>query len=165
MRLQRPQIVKWCTPPPGRLKLNVDAAHGSRTASGGAVLRDTEGNLKEAIVFYLPLSSPFQAELQAASMALLYFLQRHRHLDMELDSKGVVEYLQSESVSPLLHSLLSHGNVQISYIPRQANEVAHLLAQFGQLHQNFHQFCTLSMLPPMVKGALLTDVSTPYIRI
>lgn len=165
MRLRRPQIVRWRTPPPGRLKLNVDAAHGSITASGGAILRDIEGNLKEAIVFYLPLSSPFQAELQAASMALLYFLQRYRQLDMELDSKGVVEYLHSESVSPLLHSLIIHGNVMVSHIPRQANEVAHLLAQFGQLHQQFHHFCTLSMLPPMVKGALLTDVSTPHIRI
>lgn len=84
---------------------------------------------------------------------------------MEGDSQGVIQQLQTATCPNIVRDLIAAGNVSIAHIPRQANMVAHYLAHHGQLHHQFHHFATLSSLPRLAKGALATDVSTPYIRL
>ncbi|MQM02889.1 hypothetical protein Taro_035658 [Colocasia esculenta] len=65
LKARTPSIVRWLTPPPGRLKLNVDGAFKltSGEAGGGGILRDHEGNMFCAFArAYHGLSSSLAAE-------------------------------------------------------------------------------------------------------
>ncbi|MQM10730.1 hypothetical protein Taro_043626 [Colocasia esculenta] len=69
-----PKVVKWFTPPKGRLKLNVDGAFKATTneAGGGGILRDYKGNMCYAFAKpYYHLKSSLVAEAFALRDGLL----------------------------------------------------------------------------------------------
>lgn len=92
-------------PPSGRVKLNVDASHGLRSASGGAILCDSRGRVITAIAFHLPVSEPQTAELQAALISLIYFARNYSSIDLEVDPTGLVN-LVYDGLSPGAYSCL-----------------------------------------------------------
>lgn len=79
LRTPRCRIVRWMHPLSRRFKMNVDAAHGNISTGVGAILRDSRGKFIGAISFHLPLSTPAEAELQAAYFAFLYFARYWTH--------------------------------------------------------------------------------------
>lgn len=161
----RSMIVRWMNPPPGRLKLNTDAAHGRHSAAGGAILRDSHGNFMGAISFHLSLTSLAIAEFQAAYFAYLYFATQWNAIDVEVDAQGVISDVQHSGSQHALifRTLLVSASSELTHVPRDANQPAHFLAQYGQLHQHLTVFRSISQLPPLTRASYQTE-STPHIR-
>ncbi|MQM06974.1 hypothetical protein Taro_039805 [Colocasia esculenta] len=68
LKISIPTVVKWLTPPKGRLKLNVDGAFKmtSGEAGGGGILHDHKGNMCCAFAkTYHSLNSSIAAEALA----------------------------------------------------------------------------------------------------
>jgi Reverse transcriptase-like len=63
-----PRVVRWLTPPRGKLKLNVDGAYkrSINSAGGGGIIRDCHGDIIHAFASYYPnVHSSFEAEALA----------------------------------------------------------------------------------------------------
>lgn len=152
----RCMVIRGKTPPPGRHKLNVDAAHGKKTAAAGALLRDSTGGFIGAISFALPTSTPDQAEMQAVVLAVLYFARYGYHLDVETDAQGVLMKLRERrsSLTCILHDIMVSQAFTVDYIPREINKAAHYLAQYGQQHPQLTLFSYLRDLPPLVRATI-----------
>lgn len=165
LRPSRCIIVRWIHPPPGKMKLNTDAAHGRFSAAAGAILRDSSGTFIRAISFHLPLSTPNVAELQAAYLSFLYFATQWGSIDVEVDAYGVVTATQhnNDGLATMFRALLRSTMATITYTPREANQPAHYLAQYGQLHHQLTVFPTVASLPSMVRACYLTE-SIPHLR-
>lgn len=161
----RCRVIHWVLPPPGRHKLNVDAAHGKYSAEAGAILRDSTGAFTKAISFSLPISSPDQAELQATVLAVLYFACFGYHMDVEVDAQSVLTNVHEHrsTLVCILYELLTSQSFTLEYIPREINKAVHYLAQHGQHHPMLTHFSHLTDLPPLVRATVQTD-SVPTLR-
>ncbi|XP_031091127.1 uncharacterized protein LOC115996126 [Ipomoea triloba] len=134
-------IIKWKNPPPGRLKLNVDAAvNKTRGHMGfGWILRDDQGSFVAAVSTpWYGLFSVKEAEAIAVREALSWLKANNiSHCDVEIDALQITQRLSS----PLFYShfdlilldvkdlLSSIHDVSISHVKRSANRIAHLLAR------------------------------------
>ncbi|MQL87332.1 hypothetical protein Taro_019879 [Colocasia esculenta] len=90
-----PKVVRWLTPPPGRLKMNVDGAFNmtSGEAGGGGILRDHKGNM--CCAFAKPYHG-LNSSLSTEALAL--------RDDLSICcSKGVYEVLLETDSLNLLH--------------------------------------------------------------
>ncbi|XP_058756815.1 uncharacterized protein LOC131630038 [Vicia villosa] len=113
-------VTKWCKPPYGRFKCNIDASFSSNKAL----------SLLAAIKWVLELG--------------------YDNMDFESDSKTVVDSVTipkpSDSnfgaITRVCYQLLTHStkNFQVKFIRRQANEVAHALAKAAPFHASSHTF-------------------------
>uniref|UniRef100_A0A803PS58 Reverse transcriptase domain-containing protein n=1 Tax=Cannabis sativa TaxID=3483 RepID=A0A803PS58_CANSA len=136
-------LLPWTPPPPGLLKLNVDAAvDSSRKITGvGALIRRTDGSV--AAAFSKPVLGCFAShEMEAIAMfhSLSWALQLHLPVTLiETDALKVVNALckSSSAISSFqdlvvdISSLLSFfPNVNVSHVKRAANVAADGLAKF-----------------------------------
>lgn len=137
-----PDLVKWKKPVAGTLKLNVDAAVrlGADVFSMGLVLRDSAGAFVLSKTVCKPMVSTV---LEAEALAILeglYWLQvlDHDKAVVESDSLLAVRALQDDQDNLLEvgHTLDacriildSKPGYSISFVKRQANVVAHLVAK------------------------------------
>nr|GMC69537.1 uncharacterized protein LOC109164833 [Ipomoea batatas] len=133
-------IIKWKNPPPGRLKLNVDAAvNKARGRMGfGWILRDDQGSFVAAVSTpWYGLFSVKEAKAIAVREALSWLKTNHiSQCDVETDALQITQSLSS----PLFYShfdlilldvkdlLSSIHDVSIFHVKRSANRIAHLLA-------------------------------------
>lgn len=165
----RPQLVRWCTPPSGRFKLNVDAAVGRHYAAGGAILCDHAGRCVGAISFRLPPSTPFTAEIQAAVFGLLYFLPLYCSIVLETDCLQLITRLSQPCLIHgnyylrLLHTLTHLHRLDFLHIYTEANTTAHYLAQHAML--NPMQCYTSHSLTPLVHASISLDLTTSHLRV
>lgn len=72
-----PDNGKWCKPPLGYLKLNVDESFRDGQAAYGGVLRDCHGMWIWGFVGIVSLSSSLAEELHALNMGLQLFLRKN----------------------------------------------------------------------------------------
>ncbi|KAF7817675.1 putative ribonuclease H-like domain, reverse transcriptase zinc-binding domain-containing protein [Senna tora] len=134
--------VKWKAPPIHFMKLNIDASLCGVVAGSGCVFRNESGRVLAAKAARIPVMASV-AELEA--MAVLQGLQMAKDLGIlkvfvEGDNQWVMGKLCSPhgclspigSIFDCIRSFCSHFSVvQFGWVPREANKVAHKLAQVG----------------------------------
>lgn len=166
----RPLMIRWVTPPSGRLKLNVDAAVGRHYAAGSAILRDHMGSCIGAISFRLPPCAPLHAEIQAAMFGILYFLPFHRTFILESDCAQLIDRLSWRHLVHgnyhlrQLHTLVHLHRLDYHHIYREANMAAHYLAQHAMLNPRTQHY-TSHTLPSLVRASILLDLTSSYLRV
>ncbi|XP_071926081.1 uncharacterized protein [Coffea arabica] len=163
-RRRVPCAVAWAKPPLGFFKLNSDASVNRGRASGGGLLRDSQGRL--IFAFYKEFGE--QDVLEAESLALLFGLQVCAQRGIcpsliEVDSKTLVQLLASGVIGkwPLcnvlrqIRDLLDGFSASISHVFREANSSADRLVAVGAggtwVYDQAHQ------LPPLVRASINLD--------
>ncbi|KAE8695417.1 hypothetical protein F3Y22_tig00110716pilonHSYRG00263 [Hibiscus syriacus] len=119
-------------------KLNTDGGANPRTieATGGRVLKDSNGRRKVGFHRHIERCSTFQAEVWALYDGLmLAWNSVLQNVEVEIDNKEAVDTLND---APLKHEtalirrvrelLQRQWNVKLSYVSREGNEVADAMA-------------------------------------
>lgn len=132
----------WKAPSEGRLKLNVDASvvPGMPSFSLGLLIRDTRGTFIQAKTMRIAGSySVMEAEVRGILEALVWLQELDlQNVDIEYDCLVAVNALRHgvEYVTEAGHILdeckavLSNRlDLAVSFVKRQANKAAHLLAR------------------------------------
>ncbi|KAM6547504.1 hypothetical protein CsatB_019180 [Cannabis sativa] len=136
---------RWSKPAANMLKINVDGAvfHAANAYGSGVVIRDTAGSLIEAFsVYNLGCSQPEIAEIIGIKEALSWIKTQEdqviQGVIIETDCLVALQALHSSIRMPSLfgllvsecHETLSNlHNVEICYVKRSANRVAHCVAR------------------------------------
>ncbi|XP_062079742.1 uncharacterized protein LOC133784393 [Humulus lupulus] len=134
--------ISWNPPPAGCLKLNIDATIDSKRnkIEFGVVVRNDKG--KVLVSLTVPSPGNFTSSI-AEGQTLLHALKWCLIVSLpiscvEVDSKVIVDNIMfsDEDLSPLSdivreirNSLSSFLRITLSYVPRQANTLAHKLAR------------------------------------
>lgn len=123
-----------------------------------------------AISFRLPHSTPFAAETQTALFGLLYFLPLYRSLVLESDCAQLITRLRPPNPIFgnyhlwLLWILLHHHRLDYIHVYREANMVAHYLAQHAMMFPHTRYYSRHN-LPSLVRGAIVLDLSSVNLRV
>nr|XP_027120504.1 uncharacterized protein LOC113737473 [Coffea arabica] len=136
-RKRQAVVVTWTKPPAQRYKLNTDASVVNERASGGGLLRDSDGRL--IFAFYKEFGE--KGVLQAEALALLEGLRACaakgvQEVLMEVDSAVLVPLVKSLALGGWSHCnllrrirrLLDQVSVSFIHIFREANMVVDRLA-------------------------------------
>ncbi|MQL78500.1 hypothetical protein Taro_010928 [Colocasia esculenta] len=140
LKINIPTIVKWLTPPKGRLKLNVDGDFKmtSGEAGGGGILRDHKGNMCCTFAkTYHGLNSSLAAEALALRDGLSICC-----------SRGV-----SDDVAVKTQNL----KAEIIHVPQEANKVADCLASYASSCAHLATWNSSADHPTIVKGPYHLD--------
>ncbi|KAM6559244.1 hypothetical protein CsatA_028483 [Cannabis sativa] len=162
----------WKMPTSGVVTVNVDA--GVKTGAGcsglGCVMRDETGHALYASATVLPREqSPLHLELLAILWGIQAGLQRRiLRFSIESDCLEAIKLIQKKEdgcrdVDCLLdqiRGLLSHDCViGISFVFREANKVAHVLANYALVHKASAMW--IGVNPPCAHQAILLDLPNP----
>ncbi|MQM14076.1 hypothetical protein Taro_047005 [Colocasia esculenta] len=162
-----PSVVRWLTPPQGRLKLNVDGAFKgtSGEAGGGGILRDHEGNMCSAFAkAYYGLNSSLAAEALALRDDIsIYCRTGASEVLVETDSLQLTQIVTRQLVCPwdlacILQDIVvmtQEFKAEISYAPPKTNKVADCLASFALSCTHLVTWASWADLPTNVKELLL----------
>ncbi|MQL86535.1 hypothetical protein Taro_019068 [Colocasia esculenta] len=158
-----PSVVRWLTPPQGRLKLNVDGAFKgtSGEAGGGGILHDHEGNMCSAFAkAYYGLNSSLAAE----ALALRDGISICRRMGasevlVETDSLQLTQIVTRQLVCPWdlacilqdIAVMTQEFKAEITYAPRETNKVADCLARFALSCTHLVTWASWADLPTDVK--------------
>ncbi|XP_074347454.1 uncharacterized protein LOC141686311 [Apium graveolens] len=138
---KRPQLQQWCKPPPGWIKINIDASCrvDYDFIGAGCVVWDDNGCFVRART--CRIGGRMQAkegEARSLREALIWIRQwRSLKCIFEMDVKAVVDAIHGGSGNSIFHTIvddcvkiLKHfEEVLIVFTRRSANKVAHSLAQ------------------------------------
>lgn len=164
------EVVKWKAPDEGSLKVNVDASvfAGKESFSVGMVLRDHRGGFCRARnMCSNGAVSVFEAETRGVLAAVRWIMELGIvNVVVECDSMLTVQALQKESpnyleVGNILQDcrilLKDRPDIRISFVKKQANKVAHLLARVPCEASCFNDFIS----PPCsVLESIVYDASS-----
>ncbi|MQM06758.1 hypothetical protein Taro_039590 [Colocasia esculenta] len=129
-----PRIVRWLTPPQGRLKLNVDGAFNVTTneAGGGGILRDHKGNMYCAFAnCYKDLKSSLIAEALALRDGLLMCCNKGiNDVQVETDSLNLLHIVTGQLLRPCdfafilqeIAAIAKKVQAAIKYVMRNSSE-------------------------------------------
>lgn len=143
LRHQRVILVCWRKPPQGWFKLNSDRASlgNSRTAEGGGLIRDCQGNWVKGYMRNIGVATNITVEFWALRDDLILASQLGiTQLLVELDAKVVVDLVLSRKSSNSPYSSLLNDcgfllnrfqQVKVSHAFREANCCADSLAKGG----------------------------------
>lgn len=167
----RRKIVRWMTPPTGRVKMNVDVVVGHRKSAAGAIVKDSHGRLLSAVSFLLSCLPPLQAELQAALYVTIFYSTKYHNFIIETNCSELIRMLENAtSVMGVirvdicrLRTFLQLTRSEL-YIRHETNSVAHHLASFGLTLTALSEYKLLHMLPTVARGCLITNLHTPYLQ-
>ncbi|MQM07048.1 hypothetical protein Taro_039884 [Colocasia esculenta] len=169
MNAMVPKIVRWLTPPPGRLKLNVDGAFKmtANEARGGGILRDHKGNMVCAFANpYHELKTSLHAEALALRDGLLMCCSRGIHdVLVETDSLNLMHIVTGQLPRPWDLSLIlqkvavitNRAKAEITHVPREGNKVAECLAEFAFSCVHLNTWDSWADLPTIVKDPYHLD--------
>ncbi|KAK8654528.1 hypothetical protein V6N13_128491 [Hibiscus sabdariffa] len=140
-------VVKWSPPAGNSIKINFDASFNStaRTSISGVIARDSQGFILAAGTFpHTGIADAFTAEAVACERAVVFAQDLgFRSIIIEGDSLSVFKKVTSANfdksvISPIIRDILSlrdlFQSVTFSFVGRQGNEVAHMLAKLGIRH-------------------------------
>jgi ribonuclease HI len=158
----------WTKPPSGMLKCNVDAAcyNELNTYCITACVRDAQGRFVKAYTRWFE-GKPEISEAEALGvLEALRWIQHEqmRDVQLETDCLQIIHALQSKSrnntefgiVINLCRSLLNLiPNCKVSHIRRQANRVAHSLAQATRLFASPQIF---NHCPPCIETIIMNEI-------
>ncbi|MQM03790.1 hypothetical protein Taro_036581 [Colocasia esculenta] len=167
--IMAPRIVRWLTPPQGRLKLNVDGAFNMTTneAGGGGILRDHKGNMYCAFAnCYKDLKSSLVVEALALRDGLLMCCNKGiNDVQVETDSLNLLHIVTGQLLRPwdfafiLKEIAVTAKKVQaaITYVPRESNKVADCLAEFAYSCALLTTWDSGANLPSTIKESYRLD--------
>ncbi|XP_074336177.1 uncharacterized protein LOC141673344 [Apium graveolens] len=142
MQVNKYLVFKWHPPDGGRLKINVDAhvVPGNSWFSCGLVLRDQEGEFIAARLHKFAGVVPVvETEATTILKGIRWVsLFGMRHMDVESDSlisvqainKDLENYLEVGVVFQEYRTILrARRDIMLSFVKKQANKVAYLVAR------------------------------------
>ncbi|XP_074354386.1 uncharacterized protein LOC141693256 [Apium graveolens] len=157
----------WTSPPQGWVKINVDAAIFEEVGSVGvgSVIRDANGTFVGArhCKFEAQLS-PREAEALGLKEALLWTKRLgFRSCIFETDAKTVVEAIKAIKGCSYFHTIVSDcvellkhfDNVQVDFIHRSANGVAHTLARASRSMSGSQEW--IGVAPEFISDVVIID--------
>ena len=162
-----PVVFRWEPPPPGWIKLNVDAAVAKSSFALTIVARDDKGIVSKAWSKTHHPCPPIVAEANAILwVAQLAIQERWSHIIIEGDAKRCFDPLSFEdvildqSIANLVCSILNLkvGFVQCCFrwVKRESNSAAHVTAKFSL--SSSESFCfNKDNIPRVVHFACLGD--------
>ncbi|MQM08017.1 hypothetical protein Taro_040864 [Colocasia esculenta] len=176
-KITTPIVVKWMHPPTGRLKLNVDRAFKlvAGSARGGGILRDHKGR---CIFSYAMKYQEVVSALDAEARALWDGIKtccNQGILDIMVETDSLILMQIVTGQKPHLWELTcviqdvavttQKLKAQIMHMPREANQVAHSLANYGCSTDHFSFWDSGAVLPHVAKGPYCLDkVGCPTLR-
>nr|XP_027090349.1 uncharacterized protein LOC113711381 [Coffea arabica] len=173
IRHRRPIVVSWHRPPAHRSKLNTDASVINGRATGGGVLRDSEGRLIFAFYKEFGEKGVLGAEALALQEGLRECVTRGvQGVLVEVDSAALVSLVNSSALGGWVHCnllrrirrLLRQVVGTVTHIYREANMVADRLAALQGGPSSV--FESVQQLPRDVRGCLAMDAREfPSIRL
>ncbi|KAL6222466.1 hypothetical protein ACLB2K_005858 [Fragaria x ananassa] len=156
---------RWSKPSVGFVKLNIDTAFdpNSRKAGLGGVFRDHDGYCLGTLTkFIVSASSPQHSELLAVLEGVGWARVHHLlSLVVETDCQVLVQVVQSGSMdyssigfllSDLRDSFCLASNARLIFVKREANSVAHALAQVALFDKM--DTCFSLVIPPHVEDLI-----------
>nr|XP_027060764.1 uncharacterized protein LOC113687334 [Coffea arabica] len=168
-----PRAVTWALPPTSSVKLNTDASVTEGLATGGGLVRTSDGDLVFAFYKEFGECDVLTAEALALLEGLRLCYARHiMHFVAEVDSSVLVRMVSScgparwPLVNTLRHIQWLSGQmgVSVAHIYREANTVADALA--CSRPQQDGVFTVRAELPRKARSALQLDrLSVPSIRL
>ncbi|KAL0013718.1 hypothetical protein SO802_000787 [Lithocarpus litseifolius] len=161
----------WFPPPPNWIKLTFDAAIREGKTSVAVVGRDQEGNLVAAWAEQRCPGSPLFGEANAALLAIQRAVEAgFKNVVIKGDALNVIEPLKNQLTVPhwsiktvvedILYFAKGLDNVNFSFVCRDGNEVAHLLARWAAI-LNWNGPVPISILSPLIIQALDRDGYRP----
>ena len=167
--LNKPYSAKyWTAPPPGSMKLNIDAAIRHDLAAIAVVARDQKGIITNAWAKEIELSDPVVAEAAAINWALqLAANEEFANICVESDAKVCIDALAGSIddcwwniraiTARSLDLAVNFDSCNFLWAGRNANQVAHMLAKvIFSIDSPFS--CTSHSLPPSVVEAWNRDL-------
>ncbi|GAU48309.1 hypothetical protein TSUD_324900 [Trifolium subterraneum] len=160
--------VRWEKPALGWVKCNVDVAFlpGSGRTSVEVCFRDNSGQFMAGMTQWKQtVISPVEGEAWALLLAMEE--ARHRGLDrvqFESDSKVLIEAIHMKRrgnskflsiVHYILSIMSSFLNVEVKFVRRQANSVAHTLARAANSWSSFHRF---EIIPVCIEHLIVNEM-------
>ena len=157
----------WFPPPPSWIKLNFDAAIREGKTSVAIVGRDQEGNVVTTWAEQRCPGSPLSGEANATLLAIQRAADAgFKNVVIKGDARNVIEPLRNQETVPhwsiksmvedILYFAKGFDNVNFSFICREGNEAAHLLAGWVAL-LNWNGPIPISNLSPFISQALDRD--------
>ncbi|KAL8101548.1 hypothetical protein AgCh_033450 [Apium graveolens] len=137
----RGQMQQWCKPPPGWIKINIDASCrvDYDFIGAGCVVRNEKGEFMHSRACQIGgRMQAKESEVRSLKEALLWVRQwRTTKCIFKMDAKSVVDAIHGGSGDSIFHTIvedcvehLKHfEQVLVMFARRSANRVAHLLAQ------------------------------------
>ncbi|XP_024640655.1 uncharacterized protein [Medicago truncatula] len=161
--------MRWQIPEYGRLKCNVDASfhRASDRAGISCCVRNDAGLFVSALTSWMrPKLSPHEGEALGLWHAMSWALSSGFHnVIFETDSKMLVDVVHSDNagisefyviVSKIRGLLALHYNFEVKFVRRQANMVAHTLANVAILNASRHIY---DYAPLCIQHYLRNDMS------
>ncbi|MQM05801.1 hypothetical protein Taro_038614 [Colocasia esculenta] len=134
VQLAPPRLIRWFTPPPGGLKLNVDGAFKRSTGvvGGRGILRNSNGDIVFAYAAaYSEVNSSIEAEALALCDGLSICCDMGIHsAAVESDSLVLVQIINGKSSCPWRLLYIMHDvsikcrlvRISVSHVYREANQ-------------------------------------------
>ncbi|KAA3481447.1 Zinc finger, CCHC-type [Gossypium australe] len=133
--------IEWSHPPGQEIKINFDGAFDERSnySASGVVVKDSSGRvLISSTTIHKGVVSAFVAEAVACSQATQIALDMNKEVTIiEGDSLSVIKKCKNTTqdksqIGPFIHDIhrmkLRGRSLKFEYIPRSANNLAHILA-------------------------------------
>ena len=166
-----PKDSSWTPPPLNWIKLNFDAAIREDKASVAVVAKDQKGKLIGAWTELLEQTEPLLGEAKVAWLAIKKATDKgFKRIILEGDALNVIEPFKNKVVvshwrikavlEEILFLVKYFDNVSFSFIYRDGNVTAHLLAQWAAL-LNWSGSVPISNLSLMLVKALDRDGHRP----
>ncbi len=150
------------SPLPFSIKLNVDAAVNSSSSSIAVVARNSEGLILKCWSKNVPFVEPCIAEAAAIAWALLEHYCGRRRESLHWCHLGFFPVKTPWKIHTFVANVSSlvfnFNSCRFCWVGREANMVAHSLANFGS-HLAVSFSCNISNLPPSVHTAWIRDLS------
>uniref|UniRef100_A0A803QQT2 Reverse transcriptase zinc-binding domain-containing protein n=1 Tax=Cannabis sativa TaxID=3483 RepID=A0A803QQT2_CANSA len=163
---------RWVPPARDQVTINVDAGvkQGGLISGLGYVVRDAAGVVLSAAATVLQQElPPLQLELMAIKKGIQVGIQqRLQRFSVETDCLQAVHLIQNKEngcrdIDGLLNhirALISYDSfVGISFVFREANRVAHALANYALVHKASAMW--IGVIPPCARQAVLFDEPNP----
>ena len=178
MQMVRTCAPRWTPPPPDIWKINVDAACWAKEMDGawGFVIRDHHGSAVLAGAGRLEvvcdaLCAESHACIEALQVAADHGMQR---VIVETDSQTLVKALQSDVMDWAPSGVLfreakfimatSFTSVEILYVLRSCNFVAHGLTRVGRRRDLGYPALWMNPLPALVNDLLMRELAESQVH-